>query len=98
VQLLEERLKVGSSMLVEAGIGLIQEEQSWGMQYGSCNSKTLLHATRIRPHQPLCMGFQANNLQYCKNPFWELFHPKHASIEGEILNGCQMPIEEGSVA
>ena len=82
-----------AGILVQAGIGLVEEQHLRIVQHGPADGQALLHAARESAHQVVTPGRQAHQLQHLPNPFTQLGHAVHASVKAQVLLGGQIAVQ-----
>ena len=94
---LQYLIQHGRGILVEAGVGLIEEHHIRVMQHGPADGEPLLHTAREGAGQVAPAVLQPNHFQDFGDARLQIGNAIHAPIKTQIFLGAQITVQQGKV-
>ena len=86
-----------AGVLIQTGVGFIQQQHMRVVQHGAPNRQALLHAAREGAHQVAPPGSQTDQIQHFADALFELLNGIHAPVKTQVFLGGQIAVQQRQV-
>jgi hypothetical protein len=90
----QDHIEHGGGFLIEAGVGLVEQEHLRIMQDRPADRQALLHAAGILPNEIASARAQPNQIQHLADALLHILQPVHAAVETKVLLRRQIAVEK----